>query len=178
MPEAVDELLKTAEALQYCTAKMQVQKTLRKQDNMITIRHITEKDLSGLSHLYEELLGISTHLDQMLQVFKSAESSGNYHILGAFHEGELAGSLMGIVCLDLIGNCKPFMVIENVIVSGRIRRQGIGQKLMNEIEKIARENGCGYIILVSGEQRKEAHIFYEKLGYRDEKVEGFRKHLH
>ncbi|MFU1792608.1 GNAT family N-acetyltransferase [Paenibacillus azoreducens] len=145
---------------------------------MVTIRHIQEKELPALGRLYEELMEIHTNVDQMRQVFKSAERSGNYHLIGAFYEGELAGSLLGIVCLDFIGACKPFMVIENVIVSDRIRRQGIGKKLMDEIEKIARENGCGYIILVSGEQRKEAHVFYEQLGYRDEKVEGFRKHLH
>jgi len=144
---------------------------------MTDIRHITEKDLPALAMVYEELMGMPTDEARMLQVFRSAESLGNYHILGAFHEGELAGSLMGIVCLDLIGNCKPFMVIENVIVSGRIRKQGIGKKLMEAIEQIARDNGCGYIILVSGGQRKEAHRFYEKLGYRDEQVEGFRKQL-
>ncbi|MNO01656.1 putative acetyltransferase [compost metagenome] len=70
------------------------------------------------------------------------------------------------------------MVIENVVVSNRIRRQGIGKKLMTMIEKIAQERNCYYIIFVSGGQRKEAHTFYEKLGFRDEQVEGFRKHLH
>ncbi|MDQ0088526.1 ribosomal protein S18 acetylase RimI-like enzyme [Paenibacillus anaericanus] len=84
---------------------------------------------------------------------------------------------MGIICHDFVGECKPFMVIENVIVSNRARRQGIGKKLMLEIERIAKERDCYYIILVSGEQRKEAHVFYEKLGFKDEKVEGYRKHL-
>lgn len=144
---------------------------------MTDIRHIAESDLPALARLYEELMGIPTNGDRMLQVFRSAESSGNYHILGAFHEGELAGSLMGIICLDFVGSCKPFMVIENVIVSSRIRRQGIGKKLMEAIEQIARDHDCGYIIFLSGEQRKEAHRFYEKLGYRDEQVEGFRKLL-
>ncbi|MCJ8010811.1 GNAT family N-acetyltransferase [Paenibacillus sp. KQZ6P-2] len=144
---------------------------------MVTIKHITEEDLTALSRLYEELMGISTDEKRLTQVFKSAEASGNYHILGAFYEGELAGSLMGIVCLDFVGDCKPFMVIENVIVSDRIRRQGIGKKLMAGIEQIARDHDCGYIIFVSGEKRKEAHQFYAKLGYRDEKVEGFRKLL-
>ncbi|WP_246072902.1 GNAT family N-acetyltransferase [Paenibacillus dokdonensis] len=143
----------------------------------MTVKPITEDDLLALSHLYEELMGIPTNEERMKEVFKSAEASGNYHILGAFHEGELAGSLMGIICLDFVGTCRPFMVIENVIVSDRIRRQGIGKKLMAEIEQIARDKGCAYIIFVSGEKRKEAHIFYEKLGYRDEQAEGFRKHL-
>ncbi|MWV43330.1 GNAT family N-acetyltransferase [Paenibacillus sp. HJL G12] len=144
---------------------------------MVTVKHIAEEDLPALSGLYEELMGYPTDGQRLTEVFKSAEASGNYHILGAFYEGELAGSLMGIICLDFVRDCRPFMVIENVIVSDRIRRQGIGKRLMVEIEKIARDHDCAYIIFVSGEQRKEAHQFYEKLGYRDEQVEGFRKHL-
>lgn len=84
---------------------------------------------------------------------------------------------MGILCKDLIGECEPFMAIENVVVSSKIRRQGIGRKLMNEIEVIARQQNCSYIILVSGGQRVEAHRMYESMGYREEHVEGFRKFL-
>lgn len=143
----------------------------------MNIKPISREDLPALSRLYEELMGIPTDETRMNDVFEAAEALGNYHVLGAFHEGKLAGSVMGIVCLDLVGSCKPFMVIENVIVSDHIRRQGIGKKLMAEIEKIAVDRGCAYIILVSGEKRKEAHVFYEKLGYREEQVEGYRKHL-
>ncbi len=144
---------------------------------MIQIKPIIEQDLPALSRLYEELMGMATDEERMTEVFRFAKTLGSYHILGAFHEGELAGSVMGIICLDLVGRCKPFMVIENVIVSDRIRRQGIGKKLMAEIERIAIEKDCAYMILVSGEKRKEAHVFYEKLGFRDEQVEGYRKHL-
>lgn len=144
---------------------------------MIHIKPIIEQDLPALSRLYEELMGMPTDEERMTEVFQSAKKLGSYHILGAFHEGELTGSVMGIICLDLVGRCKPFMVIENVIVSDRIRRQGIGKKLMAEIERIAIEKDCAYMILVSGEKRKEAHVFYEKLGFRDEQVEGYRKHL-
>lgn len=85
---------------------------------------------------------------------------------------------MGIICYDLVGECKPFMVIENVIVSPNVRRQGIGKKLMLGIEKIAKERDCYYMIFVSGEQRIEAHVFYEKLGFKEENVEGYRKHFY
>jgi GNAT superfamily N-acetyltransferase len=110
-------------------------------------------------------------------MFRYIQQNGHYHVLGAFYNGELVGSVMGIECMDLVGQCKPFMVVENVIVSDQVRRQGIGQKLMLQIERIARDLGCEYMILVSGDQRKEAHNFYEKLGFKDEKVQGYRKHF-
>ncbi|MBQ6446521.1 GNAT family N-acetyltransferase [Cytobacillus oceanisediminis] len=44
------------------------------------------------------------------------------------------------------------------------RRQGIGLKLMGKCEIGAIENGYQEIKLRPGEQRKEAHKFYKKIG--------------
>ncbi|EPY09287.1 hypothetical protein AZ66_11585 [Paenibacillus sp. E194] len=144
---------------------------------MITIRSIKENELLALSELYQELMGQQTNQSKLEQVYRTIQHNEQYIILGAFDEEQLVGSLMGIICHDLVGDCKPFMVIENVIVSPLVRRQGVGNKLMQEIENMARQRDCYYIIFVSGEQRKEAHQFYERLGFKDEKVEGYRKHL-
>nr|WP_145160541.1 GNAT family N-acetyltransferase [Paenibacillus terrae] len=144
---------------------------------MITIREITKADLNDLSRLYEELMDHPTNYEKLVEVYQVMQANGNYHVLGAFKDGILAGSVMGIVCQDLVGECRPFMVIENVVVSDRFRRLGIGKQLMMNIEAIAGEKNCSYVIFVSGGQRKEAHAFYEKLGFKDEKVEGYRKHL-
>lgn len=144
---------------------------------MITIRSIKENELLALSKLYQELMGLQTNQSKLEQVYRTIQHNEQYIILGAFDEEQLVGSLMGIICHDLVGDCKPFMVIENVIVSPLVRRQGVGKKLMQEIENMARQRDCYYIIFVSGEQRKEAHQFYERLGFKDEKVEGYRKHL-
>lgn len=149
---------------------------------MIIIKPIESKDLPGLNQLYHELMGTSPddrqkNEQQMQKTFRHMEKQGRYYVLGAYDRDELVGSVMGIECMDLMGSCEPFMVVENVIVSDRVRRQGIGQKLMLQIEHIARDLGCAYIILVSGDQRKEAHLFYEKLGFKDEPVQGYRKHL-
>lgn len=144
---------------------------------MVTINQIETKHLPQLAELYEELVGVSTNLVKMEETYAEILEDKSYYVLGAFYENELAGSLMGILCKDLIGESEPFMVIENVVVSSKVRRQGIGRKLMLEIEEIARQHGCSYMILVSGGQRVEAHRMYESLGYREEHVEGFRKHL-
>lgn len=144
---------------------------------MVIIKEIELESLPELGDLYQELMKEPSDLKKLEETFKVVKADNRYILLGAFVEGELLGSLMGIVCHDLVGDCKPFMVIENVVVSSRARRQGVGKKLMHAIEEAARERECYYIILVSGEKRKEAHVFYESLGYRDEKVEGYRKYL-
>ncbi|MFE4711919.1 GNAT family N-acetyltransferase [Paenibacillus sp. NPDC056722] len=144
---------------------------------MVILKEIEADQLDALNDLYHELVERAAERSKLEEVFKLVKADNRYILLGAFIDGELLGSVMGILCYDLVGDCRPFMVIENVVVSSRARRQGVGKKLMVRIEEIARERDCYYMILVSGEQRKEAHIFYETLGFRDEKVEGYRKHL-
>ena len=69
------------------------------------------------------------------------------------------------------------MVIENVIVSEEYRRLGIARKLMDNIEKIAMEKNCSFIILVTGMHRKWAHDFYESVGFKRDMVKGYKKFL-
>lgn len=147
------------------------------RQSVISIQRIDRDHLPGLSLLFEELMGRKTNDAKLAEAFESLEQDEQYILLGAFHGEVLAGSLMGIICQDLVGECRPFMVIENVVVASRFRRQGIGRRLMLEIEQTARSRDCSYIIFVSGGQRKEAHKLYEHLGYKEESVEGFRKHL-
>jgi GNAT superfamily N-acetyltransferase len=144
---------------------------------MIEIKKINRTDLDDLSLLHEELSKKKTDFEIMVNNFEWMANNESYILLGAKVDGKLIGSLMGIICLDLVGSCQPFMVIENVIVTKSLRGQGVGKELMNEIEKIGKENNCHYMMFVSGAHRKDAHKFYESLGYKPDAVQGFKKYL-
>ncbi len=58
-----------------------------------------------------------------------------------------------------------------------MRGKKIGKALIYEIENIGRERNCYYTIFVSGIQRKDAHRFYESIGYSLDSVQGFKKYL-
>ena len=49
------------------------------------------------------------------------------------------------------------------------RRQGVATELMNQVEHWTKDNGIKMIRLNSGSSRKEAHEFYRKLGFDNEK---------
>ncbi len=144
---------------------------------MLRIQPIKIDDLNVLAKLYGELSGKRMDARKMKRSFQWMQSNPNYIVLGAKSDGKLQGSLMGIVCHDLVGECRPFMVIENVIVSSGCRRQGVGRRLMHAMERIARRRRCYYIMFVSKSRRKEAHRFYESLDYRLDLVQGFKKYL-
>lgn len=144
---------------------------------MISIKEINKKDLFDLAALYEDLSNQNSHIVKMEENYKKIEADQNYILLGAEYNGKIVGSVMGIICVDLVGLCKPFMVIENVIISNAFRRKGIGKKLMLELEKIAQDRNCNYVLFVSGKQRADAHKFYESIGYKPDMVQGFKKFL-
>lgn len=144
---------------------------------MPTLQIATVDDLQSLAQLYEELSGEETDSCKMKENFKFMESNPNYIILTAKEDNLVVGSVMGIICLDLVHKCKPFMVIENVIVKSIWRGRGIGKMLMEEMEKIGRMRDCYYTMLVSGGQRTAAHQFYRTIGYDKDLVQGFKKYL-
>ena len=145
---------------------------------MLTIAPIGPSDLEQLALLYEELTGAKTNRVLMESLYKKIAENADYILIGAKDEEQrLVGSVMGIVCTDLVGQCQPFMVLENVVVNEKIRRQGVGLQLVNYMEKCARERNCYYTMLVSLAKRKEAHAFYESLGYKMGVVQGFKKYL-
>ncbi|EET85081.1 GCN5-related N-acetyltransferase [Clostridium carboxidivorans P7] len=146
--------------------------------NLITISRITYDDLNDLSNLYEQLLGKKANFEKFRDKFALINSDKNYTLIGAKDDNNnLVGSLLGIICQDLGGDCKPFMVIENVIVKNNCRRMGIGKVLMSFIEGIARREECYFTMLVSAFSRKGAHKFYESIGYGNDVVKGFKKYL-
>ncbi|SHN56246.1 GNAT family N-acetyltransferase [Desulfovibrio litoralis] len=133
-------------------------------------------DVEELSSLYYQLTKKYPEHNKMKPIFDLISKDKNYYLLVALNqENKAVGTAMGVICYDLIDLCAPFMLIENVVVSESYRGQGIGKMLMLELEAIAYSNKCALIILVSGNARKEAHTFYENLGYP--MVKGFKKKL-
>jgi GNAT superfamily N-acetyltransferase len=144
---------------------------------LIIIEEIGTKDLEELSVLMEELSGNNTNYDKMVINYNWIKSNPDYFLLGAKYNNELVGTVMGIICKDIVSECKPFMVIENMVVKSTMRGKNIGKELIKEIERIGREKDCYYTMLVSLKHRKEAHKFYVSVGYSLDTVQGFKKYL-
>lgn len=144
---------------------------------MIRIEPITHQESTAVAHLLEELVGKPSNMEKLQQNLGTMLEKPEYILLGAKDDDKVVGFLMGIVCLDLVEACDPFMVIENVIVSKDVRGKHIGKKLIEAIEEEARLNHCTYTMLVSSSYRKDAHRFYESVGYSPDVVQGYKKIL-
>jgi GNAT superfamily N-acetyltransferase len=141
------------------------------------IAELTDLDLVALARLYKQFWGEDSSPEKMQTTFKRLHANPDYILVGAKREACLIGSVMGIVCDELYGECNPFMVVEDVVVDKDHRRQGVGSQLMAKLEQRALERDCSYIIFVTEQNRAAAHQFYESLGYSPDKYKGFKKRL-
>nr|WP_294376141.1 GNAT family N-acetyltransferase [uncultured Clostridium sp.] len=135
------------------------------------IEKLREEDISKVLELYKDILPFETSLNKSEEMYKKIISDENYNLLVAKENNEILGTMLGICCNGL---AEPFLVIEDVVIKDGMRGKGIGKKLMKELDNFAHEKKCTYSILVSSDFRKEAHKFYEKVGFTDG-VRGFRK---
>jgi Acetyltransferases len=145
---------------------------------MIAITPLVKEDLEELKLVYDEgFEDTNTDFNKMKEIFNWIKDNPDYIVLCAKYKDKVVGSLMGIVCSELIGKCNPFMVIENVVVSSECRRMGVARLLMEEIEKNAVKRNCSFMMLLSRMHRKGAHKFYESVGFDGDAARGFKKYL-
>nr|WP_243414882.1 GNAT family N-acetyltransferase [Sporosalibacterium faouarense] len=145
--------------------------------NVVVIEKINESDLDSLSALYRQLGGKESNKEEIEKVFHLIDSNPDYYLLGIKNETKLVGSAFAIICNDLYYQCKPFMVIENVIVDEKHQRRGYGTILFEKIEQIAKKHKCYFIMLLSNKKRNSSHKFYRKLGYIGDESIAFKKYL-
>ncbi|MDF7802028.1 GNAT family N-acetyltransferase [Pontiellaceae bacterium B1224] len=143
----------------------------------MNITNLTEGDLPALASLYKNFWGEESSLEKMKATFSRLQSNPDYIFLVAHCDNQVVGSVMGIICHELYGDCKPFMVIEDLIVDQNARRQGIGSQLMKSIEDEAKQRDCCHILLVTETDRSDARQFYASLGFDPYKNKGFKKKI-
>lgn len=141
------------------------------------IRRTTKEDIKELALLYKQFWNEDSLIELMEIKFIELQENPNYILLSALEENHLIGSVLGIICEELYGECKPFLLIEDLIVDHKYRRKGIGKALMTEIEKLALENDCYQILLITHNDRKDVIAFYESLGFNPDTHKGFKKTL-
>lgn len=143
----------------------------------MNIERLTERDLSPLAELFKHFWGESNSLEKMRLTFSKIVTNPSYILLAGKKSTRLVGFAMGIICEELYGDCKPFMVIEDLIADKNYRRSGLGSALMRELEKHAISHDCCQIIFITEADRKETIKFYRSVGYEFEPYKGFKRRI-
>lgn len=83
---------------------------------------------------------------------------------------EIQGHVCGMVAMDMrysVTRGADQTRITALVVAPECSRQGIGRRLLREVESISRRAGIARIEVTSNARRNDAHAFYQGCGYAD-----------
>jgi GNAT superfamily N-acetyltransferase len=140
------------------------------------IREAEPRDRDEIQRLYEALCPDAPVRVLPERITEIREDSNNF-LYVAEVDGKIAGTVMLTICLSPIFGTQDFGLIEYFIVDQNYRRQGIGRRLTEHLIQVCRARKCTRIILLSNDHRKEAHAFYESMGFDCSGKVGFVKYL-
>lgn len=86
-----------------------------------------------------------------------------WQCLGAFDGDDLVAMAGWSLRCHLFSG--PVLYVENLAVLPAWRAHGLGRRLMEQLEQLARERGCQKITLDAYASNQAARAFYERIGY-------------
>ncbi len=141
------------------------------------IRRLNENDLESLVKLYNQFWDEKSNLAKMKKIFKELKDNPEYIFLCATIDKVVVGSVLGIICEELYGECRPFLIMEDLIVDKNYRNKGIGKALMAKIHSFAKESNCTQIQFITEVEREATILFYESLIYNSKTHVGFKRSI-
>lgn len=149
----------------------------------ITIRNATREDVPAIVHLFaDDILGSKREtLEDVIpqsyyDAFEAISQDANQQLIVASMQGVIVGTLQLTILANMSFKGAKRALLEGVHVAHQHRNQGIGQMMMEWAIAEAKKNGCRFVQLTSNKQRKDAHRFYERLGFVASH-EGFKMEL-
>jgi len=132
------------------------------------IRTAAPADLVPLLELYRQLDGVpdAAPPDKAKEAFAALLAMPSATVLVAEYDGRVAGTITMVVVPNLTHRAQPWAQFENMVVDAGVRSAGIGHALIGEALRRAREAGCYKVQLQSRNERRDAHRFYEREGFR------------
>lgn len=153
------------------------------QVQTVQIREATENDLEAIVALFADdpLGGHGDTTDpQALPDYRAAfariAASPNETLYVAELAGAVVGTFQTMITTTLTGRGASNMIIEAVQTRADIRGRGIGAAMIEHAVEEARRQGVRLVQLTSNAARKDAHRFYERLGFAPSHL-GFKMKL-
>lgn len=149
----------------------------------LAIREAQAGDLEAIIRLHEED-ELGSHGDVWSPAtqpayeaaFAAIARSPENKLYVAVDGAEVVGTFQLTFIPNLTGRGATRVKVESVKVKAARRSGGIGAKMMAFAETLARAGGAAAMELTSNKTRKDAHRFYERLGF-SRSHEGFKKKL-
>jgi len=120
-----------------------------------------EDDLRRLSGVLRQLRPQYTE-DALIEQIQKQQQYG-YQVAFLEMDNGIA-CVAGFVITEKL-HWRKALYVDDLVTDERQRSKGAGNAMINWLKNFARENGCRELHLDSGNQRKDAHRFYDREGF-------------
>jgi len=133
----------------------------RRDDLPAIVRMLADDDLGSRREKFDIPLPESYYA-----AFEKIDSDPNHELIAAELDGEVIGTLhlMFLPSISFRGGLRA--QIESVRVGKQYRNQGVGREMMKWAIERAKERGAHVVQLTTHLSRKDAHRFYESMGFK------------
>jgi ribosomal protein S18 acetylase RimI-like enzyme len=133
----------------------------RREDLPEIVRMLADDFLGATRERYENPLPAS-----YVKAFEEIEADKNNELIVAETGGEIVGTLQITFTPSISFQGGKRATVESVRVDAKYRGQSIGKKLMLWAIERAKKENCVAMQLTTNSDRKDAHRFYENLGFK------------
>ena len=149
---------------------------------MLCIREAKLSDVSALQELYMKYLTPYPPKEKQdtckwSELLEKLIDDSDYHLLVGTVDNIVVSSVTLIVIRNLTHNLRPYSVIENVVTHGDYRNNGYASAIIEEASRIAANNNCYKIMLMTGSKKESTLRFYERCGFNMNDKTAFLKKL-
>jgi GNAT superfamily N-acetyltransferase len=135
----------------------------------LTIRQAKKEDLPAVLSLFSQPGvddGEVLSVEAAERIFDKMQSYPNYNLYVAVRNNSIIGSFALLIIDNLAHMGASSGIVEDVMVSPSHQGQGVGREMMKYAQDISREAGCYKLVVSSNKKRKEAHRFFETMGFK------------
>lgn len=131
------------------------------------IREANKNDLNDVLQLYlylheERVPEDTVHLKN---TWESIVNDINYHLIVCEVDGRIVASCVCVIIPNLTRNVRPYAFVENVVTHGEYRKKGYATACLDFAKRIAEENNCYKMMLLTGSKEESTLNFYRNAGY-------------
>ena len=130
-------------------------------------REAIQNDLEEILQLYLYLheKNVPEDSEQLRNTWYNIMKDANHHLIVCEVDGKNMASCVCVIIPNLTRNIRPYAFVENVVTHAEYRKKGYATDCLNFAKKIAEENNCYKMMLLTGSKEESTLNFYRNAGY-------------
>lgn len=131
------------------------------------VREARREDLESILQLYLYLHEdhVPEDSEQLRKTWESIMGDENHHLIVFEEEGRIVASCVCVIIPNLTRDVRPYAFVENVVTHGEFRKKGYATACLDYAKRIAKEQGCYKMMLLTGSKEGSTLQFYRNAGY-------------